>query len=336
MSLREYPLVQAVCRWSTVSLGTLCLVVIAIAFAAPEGGQVTGLIVRQKAKPLPWRVLETEEVQNGVLIPENSNIVFHLPLNLSDTDREVLLGHQGKKVRYWGYCFPQNYDPQIAKRRTGFPGLIFLSEKEREMRTPSHAAAGQPSFSIYELPTKEDIDRPGGPKSSIRNQIEVFGAGMMCYVMTEKPLALGPDEDEDRLNAELEHEIGTNRQTPDTDSDGINDGVEYLTGTNPLLRDTDADSLVEGLEDKNWNGKQDRGETDPRARDSDRDGLCDGICRVKLGNGKSVFLGEDLNLNGRLDQGETDPLKFATRGNYNDYSWRINCMNNNNQSEGCK
>lgn len=336
MSLRDQHIIQTLCRWSVVSLGALCLFVIVISFAAPEGGTITGLIVRAKPKPLPWRVLETEEVQNGVLIPENTHAVIHLPLNLADTGREVLLGHQGKNIRYWGYCFPQNYDPKAVQKRLGVPGLLFLSEKEQEMREKERPVIIPPVFSPFALPTKEQIENPRAHVGAIRNQIETFGAGMMCYVMTEKPLALGPDEDEDRLNAELEHEIGTNREVPDTDSDGINDGVEYLTGTNPLLRDTDGDSLVDGLEDKNWNGKQDRGETDPRAKDSDRDGLCDGICRVKLGNGKSVFLGEDLNLNGRLDQGETDPLKYATRGDYNDYSWRINCMDKNDQPEGCK
>ena len=336
MSLRDLRFVRTLCTWSTIGLGTLCLIVIAVAFASPEGDRLPGIVVRAAKKPMPWRVIETNEVQKGVLVPENTNAVFHLPLSMTETDADVLLGHQSKVARYWGYCFAQNYDPVVAKKRTGFPGLIFLSEKEEKARNVGHAAAGQPVFSPYSLPTQYDIDNPNGPKGSIRNQIVSFGPGMMCYIMSEKALAIGTDDDGDALNGEVEREIGTNPQVPDTDADGIDDGTEYLTGTNPLLRDGDGDGLVDGLEDRNFNGKQDKGETDPRADDSDRDGLSDGFRRVRLGNGQHIFLGEDMNLNGKFDQGETDPLKYATRGNYNDYSFRLNCIQNNNTPDGCK
>jgi hypothetical protein len=39
--------------------------------------------------------------------------------------------------------------------------------------------------------------------------------------------------------------------------------------------DTDGDGLPDGVEDRNRNGRRDRGETDPRTRDSDRDHVGD-------------------------------------------------------------
>lgn len=318
--------VQSLCKWSTITLGALCMLVIGIAFVRP-GDRMEALIMRNQKQSIPWRIFEVDDIERGVTAPESTHVVFHLPLTMADTHREVLFGHRGKEVRYWGYCFPQNYDPKIAERRQGLPGLLFLSEKERavrEERTPSRA---EPSFSPYRLPTKEEIEDPKRDVGTIRHQIETFTAGMMCYVMTEQSLALGPDRDGDALNVQLEREIGTNIEMPDTDGDGVWDGTEYLGHINPLLRDMDSDGLVDGIEDKNWNGKTDRGETDPRAWDSDRDGLCDGFCRVKLGNGQNVFLGEDLNLNGTVDQSETNPLKPDTDGDgMIDYQERLQCL----------
>jgi large repetitive protein len=36
--------------------------------------------------------------------------------------------------------------------------------------------------------------------------------------------------------------------------------------TNPRRRDTDRDGMPDGREDRNHNGRRDRGETDPRRR----------------------------------------------------------------------
>ena len=74
----------------------------------------------------------------------------------------------------------------------------------------------------------------------------------------------------------------------DTDKDGIQDGTELgktkpisprkikgtkikkfrpdldpKTKTNPLLKDTDGDGKADGKEDKNKNGRRDKGETNP-------------------------------------------------------------------------
>ena len=327
--------IHRLCKWSTLTLGTLCLLMIGIAFLNPEGEALQGIIIRKNKAQMPWKIIESEQIRLGVVIPENTNVIFHLPVDMTEIDREVLLGQHGKDVRYWGYCLPGNYDPKIVERREGLPGLLFLSEKERAIREAAVPVHTAPTLSPFSFPTQEDFTLPETKKGIIRHQVETFNGGFMCYIMTEQSLSLGLDSDADRLNTELEREIGTNPETPDTEGDGLWDGVEYLTKTNPMLRDSDGDGLIDGVEDKNWNGRVNSGETDPRMWDSDRDGLCDGICRVKLGNGQQVFLGEDINLNGKVDDKETDPLKQDTDGDGTiDYVERLNCLKNKS-AQGC-
>ncbi len=269
----------------------------------------------QKRQDTGWKVLTEEQVASGATIPGNMNVVFHVPYDIDEIDREVLLGHKGDTTRYWGYCFPANYDASITDRRSGLPGLLFLSEKERKVRLEAEKARQAP-FSLVNLPSKEQIDRLSERHIGIiHHQLDVFEGGMLCYAMSEQSLAIGIDPDNDGLNNALETEIGTAIDNPDTDSDGITDGVEFLHRTNPLVRDSDSDGLIDGIEDANWNGKVDVGETDPRTWDSDRDGLCDGMCRIRLSNNQQVFAGEDKNLNGVVDQGESDPRKWSTPDN---------------------
>lgn len=318
--------VQRLCKWSTMTLGMLCILVIVAAFVSP-GNNVQALIMRDPKKAMPWRIYEADEVERGVVVPQDTNIVFHLPLNMGETSLDVLLGHRGKDVLYWGYCYPQNYDPKTVAKRQGLPGLLFLSEKERAIRAEreaTHAAA----FSPHNLPTKQDLEPASQPKSIIRHQLDTLSAGMLCYLQTANTLTLGPDADGDGLNAALEREIGTSPETPDSDGDGIWDGTEKLIGkSNPLLRDTDSDGLVDGVEDRDWDGHVDKGETNPNNFDSDRDGLPDGNMRKKLGNGQNFYLGEDLNLNGKLDSGETDPTKQDTDNDgISDYIEKVNCL----------
>lgn len=104
------------------------------------------------------------------------------------------------------------------------------------------------------------------------------------------------DTDDDGLPDPTERRTGATR--PDTDRDGVPDGVEAglsvpltlaasvapgtdlalfhpdldpLTRTSAVRADSDRDGLRDGIEDRNRNGRRDRGETDPRIRDSDRD-----------------------------------------------------------------
>lgn len=312
------PSLQTVHRRSgqvTLVLGLLSIAVAATMGMRTAEAPVEARLVR-RPPVIPWAVIDEADILSGAIIPASTNVVFHLPLEGFDTiDREVLLGQKGEHVRYWGYCFPQNTDPDIlATTRSQRKGKLFLSEQERRMRA-EEAQANRERFSLNNLPTKEDVRAlQYRPFTEIRHQMDVFDTGHLCYIMTAAPLAIALDTDGDRLNNKVEREIGTDETLPDTDADGIYDSVEYLTGTDPLLRDSDQDGLIDGIEDANWNGRVNRGETDPRTRDSDRDGLCDGLCRVRLANKQEVYIGEDTNLNGQVDEGETDPRKVDTDG----------------------
>lgn len=295
--------------WATATLAVLCLSI--AGWSVSEHTSVfSGLIIRSQQK-YAWTYLDAQKVESGALIPANTHTVFHLPETFDRIQRETLLGLKGKRVRYWGYCFPANYDPTIVDKRRGFPGLIFLSEKERAVRRAELAKLSTPT-SIYDLPTDKDIQTANErASSSIRHQLDVFKPNTMCYIMSAESLAIGIDHDNDRLNSYLERELNTDPASPDSDSDGILDGIEYISGINPVTRDTDGDGLVDGIEDADWDGRLEAGETDPRTPDSDRDGLCDGMCRVKFQK-QHLYIGEDKNLNGQVDEGETDPRKWST------------------------
>jgi hypothetical protein len=297
--------------FATLALGALT--VVGFAAMLGNGDLMQAWVVRRTAEPT-WKILDEEQVMSGATIPADTHVLFHIPLSVERIDREVLLGGKGKDVRYWGYCLPENAPPEIVARRTGFPGLIFLSEREREVRAAANYKAVK-SFSLTNLPTKEELEASTKRTVGvIRHQIDVFTGGQLCYVMTEEPLAIGIDPDQDRVNTKVERAYGSDPEKPDTDGDGILDGIELKTDTDMLHRDTDGDGILDGIEDANWNGEPDAGETDPRVKDSDRDGLCDGLCRMRLSNGQVLYNGEDKNLNGTVDEGETNPLKVDSDG----------------------
>jgi hypothetical protein len=291
-----------------------CAFVVTYAVGTAGSGLLLGRIIREPQQQIPWKSIKGDEIKRGVNVPANSHVVFQLPDGIADIQREVLFGKQGTKVRYWGYCLPQNDDEATVSKRQGLPGLLFLSEAERVARAKAEAEKkATQGFSVDDLPTPDEVERAalheaaGDQKGKIRHQLEIFSANQLCYIMTEKALPMGLDNDGDMLNEQLEKDIGSNAKSTDSDSDGLRDDVEYTTGTSPFLRDTDGDGLIDGIEDKNFNGRTDKGETDPRLRDSDRDNLCDGLCRIKIKRNE-YYIGEDQNLNGKVDQGETDPL----------------------------
>ncbi len=301
---------RRVFAWSTLTVG-LALAGATVLPFVQQGSSVQARLLKPQQEELPWKSLSPAEVESGAIIPASTHVVFHLPDTFESIPRETLLGHKGASTRYWGYCFPQNYDPQSVDRRVGFQGLLFLSEKERAVRD-AEAKKRAPVFNPFTPPTDSAIENKNNPQRPvIRHQLEIFRPRTLCYVMAEESLAIGMDHDADRLNAKLEREIGTDATMADTDQDGISDGVEYFTGTDPLLRDSDSDNVLDGIEDSNWNGRVDKDETDPRKIDSDRDELCDGFCRVQVQN-QWIFMGEDKNLNGIVDSGETDPLLWAS------------------------
>jgi len=313
----------------TLTLLTGASLVALVVFGVSSGGMesLQAIIVRPQQPALPWKVVEPIDVERGTTIPASTQVIFQLPATSSPISRQVLFGQAGKSTRYWGYCLPQNYDPAIVKTRSGLPGQVFLSESERISRAAAaRAKARGTTFTLFNPPQNPDDLTPPEPLRNIKHQIEIFDPTMLCYLMTEKPLAMGLDSDSDGLNDALEREIGTLVSDDDTDGDGINDGTEFLGGTSPALRDTDADGLIDGVEDMNWNGIVNIGESDPRAKDSDRDGLCDGLCRVKV-NRTDVYMGEDQNLNGKRDPNESDPLKdMSCKKGTNDYIHFVNCL----------
>ncbi len=301
---------------------------------SPTGrGEIAlALLLPQKQREIPWVVIDAAKVATGATVPADTNVIFHIPLDLGGVagiNREVLLGARGSDVRYWGYCLPENDAPAVVDSRQGFPGLMFLSDKERQAQRQA-ASSSIARRSIYDLQAVNDSfqEEAQNRQNGIRHQLDTFVAGALCFIMTEAPLPIGLDEDGDLLNTKAENGLGTDPLNPDSDGDGIPDGLEVRGGTQPLIRDTDSDGLIDGIEDKNLNGKLDPGESDPRNRDSDRDGLCDGLCVVRVGNDQILELGEDKNLNGRLDTGETDPLIRITntKVGINDYDAVYRCL----------
>lgn len=292
-------------------------------FALSSAVNVQARLIEQPKTTTEWSTLSEAQVSSGATIPARRHVFYHVPASVDTIDREVLLGGRGKLVRYWGYCFPNENDPMNPPQSSGFPGKIYLSEAERAARKA--IADRQRAFSPYRRPSREP--QPPAEVNPIRHQLDTFRGGMTCYIMSEKPLAIGSDADNDGLNSQREKEELTDPNNPDTDGDGLGDGVESRLGTNTSKRDSDSDGLLDGIEDANHNGRLDSGETDPRNRDTDGDDLCDGLCheyqvRKICNDGKSgcteipygQTFGEDKNLNGKVDKGESDPRKADTVG----------------------
>lgn len=304
---------------------------VAILSATRDSPSLEGRVVPNGRQiEVPWRTFDAPEVHSGSTIPADTNVVIHLPIEIKRITRKVLFGPYGKRIRYWGYCFPADQSTEATMKHAGLPGTVFLSEAERAEREETRQRLF-PNFNIYEPPTSEQLKRKATkPKGNIRHQQEIFYGGTSCYVMTAEPLPIGSDEDGDGLNSYLERSNHTDPRNHDTDGDGVIDGDEvFLLASDPTRRDTDNDGLIDGIEDANRNGRREFNETDPLKKDSDGDGLCDGYCRIIVGGrlcteftttkncvpGVSVqWRGEDKNLNGKLDGNETDPLSTDTDG----------------------
>ena len=324
-------------RWMTLLLAVLCLGFMSFALREynQQPLQVEGRLVPAYLRgEVPWKSIFADAIGSGVTLPANTNVIIHLPENMEKIPRKSLFGHRGETVRYWGYCFPEQYSVALRMPNRGFPGRVFLSEKERAVRLEKEKQLRRDNFTIPRDLTEERLNETETTRGLIRHQMEIFEPGMTCYVMSESPLPIGTDNDKDELNIYLERELGTDPESRDTDADGVFDGIEvFYLKSNPTRRDTDGDGLIDGLEDFNRNGKIDAGETNPLERDSDRDGLCDGLCRIGV-NG-SELRGEDVNLNGVVDDGELDPRKTDSDGdNISDEQEYFNCILDNDRT--CK
>jgi len=306
--------VQDGLKVATGVLGLLTLAVVVYGYSQPTDLEVEGRLLPSHMRGQDkWVTILPRQILSGATLPANTNVVIYFPENSPRITRKVVFGHRGTRVRYWGYCFPDDYQQKMAMRGGGFPGTMFLSEAERDHRKARLMQERRRTFSIFNNLTERDLnDTYTKGRQYIRHQQEIFYSEMKCYVMSEKPLPVGIDIDGDGANGAIEKQFGSDFRNPDTDGDGVLDGLEiFRLGSHPTKRDTDGDGLIDGIEDRNHNGKWDIGETFATKWDSDEDGICDGLCKVDRG---MRLRGEDKNLNGRLDKREHDPTKKDTDG----------------------
>ena len=298
---------------------------------------LSGRVITPQETRGSWLSLDALAVQSGATIPMHTNVFFEIPADVVTIFRETLLGYRGNKIRYWGYCFEDADDPLNPPQSIGFPGKIFLSEAERDSRRARDERLR--IVSPLRAPVNPRVELA---ENSIRHMIDVFPGGVRCFIMSDQPLPIGVDTDNDDLNTQLEKNNLTDPANPDTDDDGLDDGKEVLYwGTDPRRRDTDGDGIIDGREDKSHNGFLDAGETDPRQRDSDGDGLCDGYCRENkvrricqdnkgtncLDVPYGQWAGEDKNYNGIIDTGESDPtMQFTLKDGLRDDQRFYRCL----------
>ena len=305
-------------QWLTLTLGAATCALIVVAFSHSTTSVEGRLIpAHQRPENAVWDSITAEEIERGVSLPAHTHVIIHIPESVDRITRKTLFGRRGKDVRYWGYCFPKTrQEAQERLDRGLFPGVLFLSEKEREVRTELRREQRVRNFSGYEDLNEDYLNKNLEPEleGRIRHRKEVFESLDICYVQTEQPLPVGTDHDQDGANIAVERDQQSDPTNPDTDGDGVIDGLEIFgLKSSPIQRDTDGDGLIDGLEDKNRNGRLDPHETSVTDRDTDKDGLCDGFCFS--GGNSQDRRGEDLNLNGILDDGEFDPTKQDTDGN---------------------
>lgn len=310
-------------RHATAVLGALSLGLIVYGFSQGNFDNLeTRLLPKSQTHQTAWVTITAQQILSGSTIPADRNVIIHIPEEITRISRKVLFGRRGddglngmKGIRYWGYCFPQNIHDSSNNLKRGFPGDLFLSEAERNFRRQKLIAQRRRTFSIFENLTEADLNETENRlQSRIRHQVEIFTGGNTCFVMTEKSLPIGSDEDGDGLNNALERGYGSDINNPDTDGDGVLDGLEvFRLGSHPTKRDSDGDGIIDGIEDANRNGRFEPGETNPVEWDTDRDGLCDGLCKVNKGQD---LRGEDKNLNGiyEPDAGEYDPRTTDSDG----------------------
>ena len=322
--------IRIVLGWLTICVGIMSVLLIGqLSNEQKSVGLFARLLPAHMRYQTPWKTLKAEDIHSGISAPAHTNIIFSLPYGMPDITRRTLFGRKGSTVRYWGYCFPEDYDEAVQEqKRYGLPGKIFLSEMEQTLVQMKIQEQQRERFTVFRNLDENDLNEANSFRGLIRHQKEIFEAGETCYLMTETPLPMGLDEDDDGVNSRLEMDNRTSDRNQDSDGDGIKDGLEiFKLGTSPIMKDSDGDGLPDGMEDKNQNGLIELGETSPTQWDSDRDGLCDGFCVVQYNlrtgfsapdwwtpevQGKIVW--EDKNLNGIVDENETDPLKVDTDG----------------------
>lgn len=299
---------------ATASLGVLSVGVLGYSFFGSGVEHTEGRLVSQHLrKEQVWETITIEDMRKGDTVQPHIHTLIFIPDEVQRITRRTLLGRIGRDVRYWGYCFPQTLEEMEEVKRRGYPGTLFLSEKERDVQSATISANRRPAITSLQDLTEENLNGTQPRQyNAIRHQKEIFRGGEVCYIMSEAPLSVGTDEDDDGANIKVEDSYNSDPKKTDTDGDGIRDGLEiFYLGSHPDKRDSDGDGIIDGIEDFNRNGRLDPGESNPMVWDTDRDGLCDGLCKVN--NGKELR-GEDKDLDGELDDGETSPVLVDTDG----------------------
>lgn len=298
-------------QWLTTGLGVLTLAVVVTAIEQGTSFEAR-LLPKHMRGATPWKTISAADMEKGATAPADTNVIIQIPEDAERMTLDVLTGYRGRETRFWGYCFPLDYKRDEALQRRRFPGTVFFSHKEREMREKQQQNQRRADFTVQQNLTEEDLNEERTYRGAIRHQQEIFLPGTSCYLMTEAPLPIGVDNDRDRANAAVERDVGSDAQNADTDADGVKDGPEVFTlATNPVLRDSDGDGLIDGIEDRDQDGRRDLDETDATKWDTDNDGLCDGLCKVEKGQ---KLRGEDKNINGIVDEGENNPLLTDSDG----------------------
>jgi len=312
---------------TTAISGALFLLVISYGVSQPQDIDTelaARLLPAHMRGKVVWKTISAEQVHKGASVPPHINVLFHIPTDVERITRRTLFGRRGQDIRYWGYCFPEDYSADALARKQGLPGKVFLSELE-QTKIQIKLQQDTRKFKTLRNMTEDDLNEADSIRGIVRHQKEIFRGGDTCYIMTEKPLPIGVDEDGDGANSKIESMSRTYSYIADTDKDGLPDGMEIFGATHPTKTDSDGDGLDDGIEDKNKNGRIDIGETSPAVWDSDHDGLCDGYCvvdySITVGYSAPVYYVpqfddviyyEDKNLNGIVDEGETDPTKRDT------------------------
>ena len=147
-----------------------------------------------------------------------------------------------------------------------------------------------------------DLDGKGGDACDADDDNDGLSDAIEAQKRTQR---LDKDTDDDGLSDK--REVTLTRTKPakfDSDGDRLSDGLELgltkgiadppgvvvatnpmkfrrdlapKTKTKPLRKDTDGDKLSDGAEDKNRNGRRDKGETNPLKKDTDGDGFRDKV-----------------------------------------------------------
>ena len=145
-------------RYATVALGTLSLALVLYGFShdIPSGILEGRLPPPHMQGRIEWVTITADQVLSGTTLRPDTNIIIHIPEEITRITRQVLFARKGETVRYWGYCFPHNLHAAAENNKRGFPGELFLSEAERAHRKGKLELERSRKFSVFKNLTEND------------------------------------------------------------------------------------------------------------------------------------------------------------------------------------